>query len=127
MTRLSLSLCAGLLKLLCSLGAQGVGLLLCIINDRPCREELRSSLKGGSLWGWKIGGSLAAPERDRRVEDIVESVLGGEEERHLEGFWEKKVSVHSRNRSLKLAVVSQDKESRTESIPVTVQGRLDGR
>lgn len=127
MTRLSLSLCAGLLKLLCSLGAQGVGLLLCIINDRPCRKELRSSLKGSSLWGWKRGSSLAASERDRRVEDIVESVLGGEEERHLEGFWEKTVSVHSRNRPLKLAAVSQNKENRTESIPVTVQGRFDGR
>jgi hypothetical protein len=44
-------------------------------------------LKRGSFGGCKRSRSFAASEWDRRMEDIVKGVLGGEEERHLERFW----------------------------------------
>lgn len=42
-------------------------------------------MKRSSLWGWEnVGSWLAAAEG--WMEDIVKSALGGEEERHLEGW-----------------------------------------
>ena len=82
---LGLHLRASLVELLLSLCAQGIGLVLRIVHNRPSCKDALSSLEWGSLWSWSwLYGVFCAPAKgNSRMETVMESSLGGKEERHV--------------------------------------------
>jgi len=78
-----LCLCTCLLELLRSLCTQCIGFILGIVDSTPCWIEFRTSFERSSLvWESAWERSLSTTKRYRGMEDVVESTLGREQERH---------------------------------------------